>query len=128
MHTVGRRGTFLLFLTILDFVYGYSLLYPTPLSITSPTSVFLAEVLPLWVWGWLWVTVGIICCIFAFRQKDAPGFAAGIFLKILWGTIFLLGWTFAGVERGYLSSTIWIAFAGVLAIIASWPEPRPEAD
>jgi len=44
---------------------------------------------------------------------------------VLWALVFLLGWVFADVERGYLSTAIWGAFAAVLALIATWPEPEP---
>jgi hypothetical protein len=124
-HRIGRRGSFLLFLTVLDLMYGYSLLFPTPQSLSNPTSLFLIKVMPLWAWAMLWLAVGIICLICAFRAKDAFGFAAAMFLKVIWGTMFLLGWTFVGVERGYLSATFWYAFAFTVFLIAGWPEPKP---
>jgi hypothetical protein len=121
-HRVGRRGSFLLFLSLLDIVYAYSLFYPTPSSIKNPTSVFLMDIAPLSVWGTLWLVVGIICLIFAFRQNDAFGYGAAMTIKMVWGLTFLLGWIFAGVERGYISAAIWLVFAGVLALIATWPD------
>ena len=81
--------------------------------------------MPLEVWGALWATVGTLCFVFAFMQQDAPGYAAAMFIKVLWALVFLLGWAFADVERGYLSTAIWGAFAAVLALIATWPEPEP---
>lgn len=123
-HRVGRRGAFLCFLALLDIIYGYSMLFPTTRSLSTPTSQFIMHVAPLWAWGSLWLTTGVVCAIYAFREKDAPGYAAAMFIKILWGLTFLLGWIFVDVERGYLSSAIWLAFAAVVALIASWPEPR----
>lgn len=124
-NLVGRRGSFLLFLAMLDLMYGYSLLFPTAQSLSNPTSLFLVKVLPLWDWGILWLAIGAICLFFAFRAKDAVGFAAAMFLKVIWGTMFLLGWLFAGVERGYLSATFWFAFAFTVYLIAGWPEAKP---
>jgi hypothetical protein len=124
LNRIGRRGSFLLFLSLLDFIYGYSLLFPTPRSLTNPTTQFIIEIAPLTIWGVLWLAVGVICLIFAFRRKDTIGFAAAMFLKVLWGFTFLIGWLLGAVERGFLSSAIWLAFAAALAVIAGWPEPN----
>jgi hypothetical protein len=125
VHKVGRRGAFLAFLALLDWIYGYALAFPTPAALANPTYKFLIQSLPLNLWAGLWFGVGTICFVYAFRKRDAPGYAAAMFLKILWSALFLFGWVFAGVERGYLSSAIWGAFAAILALIATWPEPEP---
>ena len=122
-YRVGRRGFFLLFLSTLDIIYAFSLAFPTKTATNSFTLSFLATILPLNVWALLWALVGVSCFFFAFKSKDAPGYAAAMFLKVLWALIFLLGWIFAGVERGYLSTTIWGAFAAVVWLISTWPEP-----
>lgn len=119
---VGRRGAFLLFLALLDFVYGWSLVYPTPRSLNNPTSMFLVEVLPLGVWACVWLVVGAVCLVFAFSFRDAPGFAAAMALKSMWGLLFLIGWLVADVERGYLSAVVWLAFAGLIALVVPWPD------
>lgn len=125
LSLLGRRGAFLLFLTLLDWVYGYSLVFPTPDTFHNPAYIFLALIVPLWVWGALWITVGTVCAVFAFRRRDAPGYAGAMFLKILWAGIFFLGWAASAVPRGYLSTAIWGAFAAVVALIATWPDPTP---
>lgn len=123
---VGRRGAFLLFLALLDIISAVGLAFPTARSVNNPTTVFLASLMPMWAWGVLWALVGFICLFFAFRRKDSVGFAAAMFLKVLWAAMFLLGWLFADVERGYLAFVIWGAFAGVVKIIEGWQEnPRP---
>src|SRR5215213_10409504 len=121
---IGRRGAFLLFLAEVDLIYALGMLFPTSLSLSYPTTRFLMQVSPLWVWGLLWLVVGIICLIFAFREKDAIAYAAAMFLKVLWGLTFLLGWIFTGVERGYQSSAVWLTFAAICLLIATWPEPE----
>lgn len=122
-HTIGRRGAFLLFLALLDFIYAFSLLTPSMEAKATPTLAFLAGVGGLWLWAILWGTVGFICLVTAFLKKDAVGFGAAMFIKILWALLFLMGWLFADVERGYLSTTIWGSFALILSLVASWPEP-----
>ncbi len=122
IHRIGRRGAFLIFLAMLDLIYGYSLAFPTVAATNSPGLLFLASILSLKLWALLWATIGVICFVFAFKRKDAPGYASAMFLKILWAIIFLLGWLFAGIERGYLSTVIWGTFAGILGLIATWPD------
>jgi hypothetical protein len=128
IHRVGRRGAYLLFLALLDFIYAYALFVPTPRAMATPTYTFLAQMFPLephfvlMLWGMAWAAVGFVCLVTAFSAQDAIGYAVAIFLKILWASIFLLGWLFADVERGYLSTAIWGAFAAVTGLISTWPD------
>lgn len=125
---IGRRGAFLLFLSMVELTYAVSLLFPTDDSRQTVTFRYIVEVLPPWVWAVLWGGSGIVCLVFAFRKWDAPGYMAAMFLMTFWALIFLLGWMFAGVERGYLSAAIWGAFGAVTWLIGGWPEPAREAD
>lgn len=122
IRRVGRRGAFLLFLTMLDGIYAFSLFFPGEGAIGSPAYRFLSAVAPLYVWGLVWLIVGVICGVYALKQNDALGYGAAMFLKVLWATIFLLGWLFGGVERGYLATVIWGAFAAVIGLISTWPD------
>ena len=119
---VSRRGAFLLFLATLDYVYALALAFPTPDVAHTPTYVFLSNILNLDVWAILWTVAGTFCLFYAFRRKDAPGFAAAMFIKVLWALIFLMGWLFAGIQRGFLAAVIWGAFAAVCLLIATWPD------
>lgn len=121
---VGRRGEFLLFLTLLDVLYGLSLLSPAPAAGQSPTTRFLAEVMPLPCWGLLWLAVGVVCLAGAFADTDRFAYAAAAALKVLWGVMFAAGWLAGVVERGWVFAAIWLAFALFVVRIASWPEPR----
>lgn len=120
---VGRRGEFLLFLTLLDLLYGLSLLQPVPEARRSPTVAFLADVMPLSWWAVLWLAVGCGCLAGSFATADRVAFAAAAALKVLWGSMFLLGWWAGVVERGWVSAVIWLVFAVVVVRVASWPEP-----
>lgn len=121
---IGRRGCALLFLALLDLVYCVSLLAPSRTLRVSPSFQFLGKVMPIGCWAALWGLAGVICLAFAFRRRDQPGFAAAIGLKVLWGTVYLGGWLFADLERGYVSAAIWLAFAAFVALLAGWPEPN----
>ncbi|MBO2461660.1 hypothetical protein [Actinomadura violacea] len=117
---VGRRGTFLLFLALLDWVYGASLC--GHYARISPTYQFAAQVLPLHAWAAVWVGVGLVCGAFAPARNDQLAFGAAIALKIVWGGLGLLGWLVEDIPRGYVSAVIWMAFAGVVLLIAGWRE------
>jgi len=122
INKVGRRGAFLLFLALLDFVYAFALYFPGAAAIT-PIYLYLSNTAPLEVFATLWAIVGVLCSIYAFRKEDAPAFAAAIFIKASWAVIFLLGWLFADVDRGYLTGAVWGAFAAVVGLISTWPDP-----
>ncbi len=124
---VGRRGTALLFFALLDVVYAISLANPVEEVRRSKTLVFVQQIMPLYAWSMLWLVVGIVCAIGAFMQKDRWAFTAAMFLKVLWGTVFLLGWALYGLERGYVSAVIWLVFAGWIYVISTWPEPSVPA-
>jgi hypothetical protein len=119
---IGRRGAFLLFLSLLDLIYGFSLAFPGK-AVSNPIYIYLASIAPIGMWSVLWTAVGIICLVFAFKEKDAIAFTAAMFIKVLWALLFLFGWFFAGVDRGYLSTAIWGSFAAVLALVSTWPDP-----
>lgn len=120
---VGRRGAALLFFAFLDIVYCHGLIFPPRGLADQPSFKFLASVMPLWAWGALWGLAGVACLVFAFRRYDMIGFAAAMAIKVLWGLVFLLGAFMAGLERGLVSATIWLALAALVALLGSWPEP-----
>jgi len=122
--TVGRRGEFLLFLTLLDLLYGLSLLRPAAPAQQSPSSRFLAEVMPLPAWGGIWLVVGLICLGGAFGRCDRLAYTCAAALKVLWGAMFGLGWLAGEITRGWVAAIIWLVFAVFVMRIASWPEPQ----
>jgi hypothetical protein len=122
---VGRRGYFLLFLALLDMVYAFSIAFPSRQARISATFRFLDEAGSLYFWASLWAAAGLACLVFAFRKTDWPGFAAAMAIKALWAVMFLFGWAFVGIDRGYLTATIWGAFGLLVWLISTWPEPDP---
>ncbi|MFG3702373.1 hypothetical protein ACLMMQ_29985 [Bacillus mobilis] len=120
---VGHRGSALLFFAVLDLVYCSSLLFPSPQARRGVSLMFLSGLMPLWAWAAAWGGVGLLCLVQAFRPSDQAAFAAAIGLKVMWGGVTLGGWLVGGVDRGYVQAAVWLAFAGFVGIIASWPEP-----
>ncbi len=123
---IGRRGTALLFFALLDAIYAYSLYNPAPEVRRTGLVQFVEAVAPLWVWGSLWALAGVFCLVYAFRRSDQRGFAAAIAIKVLWGVLCLLA-MFNGVDRAYVSAAIWLAAAGWVGVVATWPEYESEA-
>lgn len=121
--SVGFRGSALLFFAVLDFVIGFSYLYPPPEQRQTASLRYLADLAPLPAWGAVWGAVGVVCLVFAFRRHDKVAFAAAIGIKILWGGIYVGGALVAHLERAYVSAGLWLCIAGFVAIISAWPEP-----
>jgi hypothetical protein len=117
---VGRRGAWLLFLALVDLVYGFGL--PELLRRPPARLAFLAEILPSGVWVGMWVAVGLTCLVQAFAIRDRIAFAAATMLKVLWGTVYLVGWMLLNLPRGQVGAVVWLALAGVTVLIAGWRE------
>lgn len=122
-HHLGRRGVALLFFGLLDLVYAFSLFNPLPVERRGSGQAFVASVAPLPFWGAMWLAVGLVCLVQAWARRDQIGFAAAIMIKCVWGTVFLIGGLTGQIERAYVSVVIWLALAGFVAVISTWPEP-----
>jgi len=118
---IGRRGSFLLFLALLDTLFGWSVyIDPTPISQAYDT------VIPARTWGIMWFFVGLVCLVQAFARLDRIGFTSAVALKIFWASMILYSWVIHPVvPREWAAAVIWYAFAGVTAIVSYWPEHRP---
>jgi hypothetical protein len=120
---VGRRGAALLFFALLDVIYGHSLTQLTPAEVyDSETYRYLSSLLPMTGWAVVWVSVGIVCAVQAPRRSDRLAFAAASALKVVWGSLQLLGWMVGEIPRGWVVATIWLAFAAFVQVIAGWDE------
>lgn len=122
--SIGRRGCSMLFLALLDLVYGWSICAAPAETRVEAGYRYITSLLPADAWAAAWVIVGLICLTCAFRAQDRAGFAAASALKAGWGLVFLCGW-FHGVPRGYASAAVWLAAAAWLLIISTWPEAPP---
>jgi hypothetical protein len=124
---VGRRGAALLFFAVLDLIYAFSLFNPAPSAVATPALQFVASLVPLWAWATAWLIVGLLCLIGAFWHEDSIAWTAAMAIKVLWGSVFLLGWLLVHLERGYVSAAIWLCTAALVALLAGWPEPNGRA-
>ncbi len=120
---VGFRGVILLFLAMLDIVSAYRLVRPDPEVLRTPTNIYLASILPLWVWAIPWAVTGVICLAQAFADHDRLAFGAAAGLKIMWAVVTACGGLAGIIPQAYWGTVIWAALAGVVMRISGWPEP-----
>jgi hypothetical protein len=124
-HRIGRRGAFLLALFLLDTGNAARLTWPSRETLASPTVQFLSGVAPLPLWGAAWGAVGALCLIQAFMTSDRVAFTSASALKVAWALVHVGAWL-AGVAQAWWSAVIWLVMAGVVHVIATWPE-HPDA-
>lgn len=126
-RALGRRGAILLCYGIVWAIIGYG-------QITSPAPDLrglrlLLQMMPLDVWGWIWVASGLIAIVSAWLppEKDWPGFLALPLMVLPWAVSYLLAWIIGDYPRGWLASVVWGAIAAPVLVVAGWREPpRPK--
>lgn len=124
---LGRRGCFLAFLATLDVIFAYSLYRPPAEAKQTAGIAFFSAVAPLWVWALAWFVPGVLCAVQAFMRHDRWAFAFAMGIKVLWGAMYVAGAIAVHLERAYVGATVWLAFALVVGLISTWPEP-PASD
>ncbi len=123
---VGRRGAFLLFLALLDGVVAYSLTQPLPLNL-APRVVYgpMMDIAPITWWAGWWAATSALCLsAAAWRRAHIAAFGAGGLIKAAWAACYLTGWVehLPLYTRGYQTAAIYVAFAGVVLLVAGWRE------
>lgn len=133
MSRPGRRGAYLLIKATL--FPGHGLLY-----LTVPASANLAAALrfplataPLRVWALAWLAAAAVAAGSAFApgpDADRWGFYALIAVATLWAVSYaagavLPGAAAGGFARGMISALLYAALAGVVLVVAGWPECSP---
>src|ERR1700747_731043 len=83
VYRVGHRGTFLLFLAIFDFLFGYSL-YTEPGPAASLNFFF-----PLHIWGIVWIVAGTILLSGVAVRRDYVQFTAATLIKAIWAVLYI---------------------------------------
>lgn len=114
-NRAGRRGAFLSFLAVLDWLVGYSL-------VVAGYRFKFSLMLPVDVWGWGWIGVGTVLATGVFTSRDKVQFAAAAALKAIWAMLYVYLW-WQGMALAWISVVIWLAFALVILLISGWPEP-----
>lgn len=120
---LGYRGAFLLFLALVDLVYGWFLVNPTPEQVRTTQFEWRAHIMPTHAWGAIWLTVAVALLISAFMRQDRIGYALAIALKVGWAFVAAAGGITGHVQGSWTTVTIWGVFAGLTILESGRPEP-----
>jgi hypothetical protein len=119
IHRVGRRGAFLLFLTVLDVSYGKALLDTAVAALHHGPHLIFSQS----VWGWVWIGVGLVALTgVPARQHDWLQFGVVAALKASWAALFADVWLVQHEPDGWVSLVVWLAFSLTVILVGSWPE------
>lgn len=125
---LGRRGACLLSYGTVWSVIGYGQLISPQVDQRGLT--LLLHLVPLHVWGWLWIAAGLIAGVCAFMPQgfDWPAFLALPLLAFAWMLSYLVAWWPLGVfPRGWVAAGVYGALAVPVLVVAGWREPtRPK--
>jgi len=120
-YRVGRRGAFMAFLAILDCAYGWALHLQTVIAVKALTPDLL---LPLTLWSWLWVGMGVVCLSGVFTRRDRVPYALSSAFQATWAAVYANAWLAHGLTSGWISAVVWLSFAVTILLIGSWPDDR----
>lgn len=122
-QALGRRGAFLLFYGGVWAAIGYG-------QITSPQPDLrglrvLLNIMPLDVWGYLWLASGLVAIVAAWlpQGRDLAGFFALPLIVLPWMASYLMSWIVGDFPRGWVAAAVWGAIAAPAFVVAGWPEP-----
>lgn len=124
---LGRRGAILLSYGTVWALYGYGQLVspqPDQRGLTLATQIW-----PLYVWGWLFVTAGLLAAVAAFLRQgvDWFGFVALVLIVLPWMLSYFASWALGDFPRGWVAAAVWAVIAVPVIVVAGWREmPRPK--
>lgn len=126
-RALGRRGAILLSYGTVWTLYGFA-------QITSPQPDQrglqpLIDRVPLTVWGWAWVTAGLVAVVCAWLPQgiDWPAFLVLPLMVLPWMGSYLAAWLLGDFPRGWVAAAVWGAIAVPVIVVAGWREaPRPK--
>lgn len=128
-RTLGRRGAFLLSFGMVWGLIGYG-------QVTSPQPDqrglhLLLDRVPLVVWGWLWITAGLVAIVSAFlpQGSDRFGFFALSLIVLPWLISYFMAWLQGTFPRGWIAAALYSGLAVGIMVVAGWGEPpRPKRE
>lgn len=119
----SRRALFLGLLGTLHVAYGTIIL-------TARTAVPLNAyrlLIPLPLWGVIWVVTGIGCLAAAWRKQNRWAFTVASCLHAGWLSQFVYVWLTQGYPNALSAVCVWGWVTGVVLVVSSWPDPPPTA-
>jgi hypothetical protein len=120
---LGRRGAFLLAFGTVWGLIGYG-----QISAPQPDQRglhLLLDRVPLEVWGWLWITAGLVAITSAFlpQGSDRYGFLALPVCVTPWIASYLAAWWQGTFPRGWIAAALYGGLAIGILVVAGWVEP-----
>jgi hypothetical protein len=122
-RALGRRGAILLSYGTVWALYGYA-------QITTPQPDQrglrpVLELLPLTVWGWLWICTGLAAVVSAWlpQGRDWVGFLSLPAMVLPWMGSYLIAWLTGDFPRGWVAALVWGVIAVPVLVVAGWREP-----
>jgi hypothetical protein len=119
---IGRRGTCLIVLAVMDISYGASLL-----AGHQPATTVAGKIWPLTVWGWIWIAIGVFLTTGIPLFHDRWHFAAAMALKATWAGLITIAWLTGAADGGaWGTAGVWLGFTAFVLLCAGWSEPARE--
>ncbi|MBE0009609.1 MULTISPECIES: hypothetical protein [unclassified Arthrobacter] len=115
----GPRGVAMLFLAALALTRAFAYLQPSSPAFTP--SILTEWIVPIWVWGILWLGTAIHLSVTACRMNHALALAAIQSMSLLWAIVYIIAaWNRATVDGLFMASgtiitaVVYICFAGLI--------------
>lgn len=115
-YRVGHRGAFLLFLTLLDLLYGFAM-------VTNQVSDVPITFLSWHEWGMLWMAAGVFIFTGVASKVDKAQYTVAIILKTAWAAALIVDSWDNHIVGGWVDAAVWGMVVAVVFLISSWPEP-----
>ncbi|MFF6829655.1 hypothetical protein [Streptomyces longwoodensis] len=81
----------------------------------------LTQIAPMHVWGWVWVTSGVIACAAAVMsaRRDWWGWAAAVGMPVVWAAAYTSARALGEFPQGLTSGLTWLVSPSLAAILAA---------
>lgn len=126
---LGRRGAFLIAFGAVWTLIGYGQISAPPPD--QRGLHLLLDRVPLEVWGWLWITAGVVAIASAFLPQGSDRFAFLALPLIVtpWVVSYLVAWWQGTFPRGWIAAALYGGLAIGILVVAGWREPpRPKRE
>lgn len=81
----------------------------------------LVQIAPIWVWGWVWITSGVVSCAAAPLRsgRDWWGWIAAAGMPAIWACAYSGARALGTLPQGWYAAMTWAVYPVLLALIAA---------